>query len=58
MSAVDKDAGSLPFQTKSEVDISTEPIWNMFNAIFIKFIVDLRIGMLKHVFLTLENTQH
>ncbi|MBT9587699.1 hypothetical protein IV102_30450 [bacterium] len=56
--AVDKNSRRLPFQTEAEIDISAEPVRNMLNAVLIKFIVDFRIGMLKHMLLALKNTQH
>jgi hypothetical protein len=56
--AVDKYSRRLAFQAESEVHITAEPVRNMLDAVFIKFIVDLRVAVLEHMFLALENTQH
>jgi hypothetical protein len=58
MSAVDEDAGRLAFQTETKINVATEAIWDILEAILIELVIDLWIGMLEHVFLALKNTEH
>ena len=54
MSTVDEDSGVLPFQGEAEVDVRAETVWNVHQTKLVKFVINLRKGVLKHVLLALK----
>jgi hypothetical protein len=58
VSAVNENSRLLAFEREPEVNIAAEPVGDVNKAKLIKFIVNLRIGVLKHVLLALKNTEH
>jgi hypothetical protein len=58
VSAVNENPRLLPLERKPEVDIATKAVGHIHQAEFIKLIINLGIGVLKHVLLTLEDPKH
>ena len=56
MSAIDKNSGSFAFKTEPEVDITAKTVRDILQTVFIELVVNLGIGMLKHVLLALKNS--
>jgi len=54
--AIDKDPWVLAFQRESKVDVRAEAVGYIDQTKLIELIVNLRKGVLKHVFLTLKNS--
>ena len=56
MGAVDEDSGVLSFKGEAEVDVRAETVWNVHQTKLVKFVINLRKGVLKHVLLALKNS--
>lgn len=56
VAAVDEQSGLVSLQAESKVDVVAVAVGHILETEFVEFVVDVRIGVLKHVLFALENT--